>query len=1331
MNVLIANERLLFRFGVDRVLILLGTALKKVGHNVVVLANKYDSENTDDFADKVIDIPVDSENYLNQNEFTTTWLVSNYSKVLPEFIPDIVLLAGWPFYSSIPFFNSLGAKTVYMDCGAVPLDGFDKAQTLVQTKLRELRKKYLKDLSIIIAISDFIANTQSLPDSLGQTPIVSVLLAADHIKQSIGKEAKTSSYIEKIKALREDNIKLIFALGRWEPDNYKNSLASLNIINLVRYTHPNTKLIILGHTEELNIPNELKDSVIAVGFPNDDQLLELMQLSELGVIVSKWEGFNLPLAEMQSIEKPTFVFNVAAHPEVVVHPWFLCETDEDMAKKISLVLSKKYEELLGRVNYTNFHDFFKWDRVITDYKEIFEMLLHDQHSLKKLSKRLPYNKLQTILDVSNSCLDPANPGIIRVTRRFSAEIQKTINPIFVLWDKALQEYVFPTHSEYQTLGTFNGPSKDPTLPVSEDTSRVLLTEYLNKHPCRYRWLILMEIFREYEIKDIIGFAQKNQLKIASVFYDAIPALYPEYCNDEVKLNHTKYMNRLSKCDLVLSISKYSEDCLATHWNDQNINNGEIITNELPGEFGGAERVLSVKNKKNKINFLCVSTLEPRKNHATLLKAIDLIEKQYPALDFKLTLIGNRYAGAFEIADNIELKSQNNPKIDWLGPVCDSDLIRAYNEADFTVYPSIVEGFGMPILESIWFGKPCVCSSEGSMGELAKSGGCLTTDILDADKLSAAIYQLASDDKLYTRLSTEATHRKIKTWEEYADKSLGLLLSKSELSHTFSYDHDSSVDNKKILICCNAYPPHFVGGAELIAHYHAIELKNKGYEVKVFAGDSQSSLSQYSIETSFYDDIEVYRIKLEREDFSSEYINFSNTVVQNHFETILDDFKPSVVHMHNIIGLSVSLASIAKSRGIKTILTLHDSWGFCHKNTMMWDNGTFCNDFTDCSSCLAEIHDGKNRSIPLEMRQDYLSIAFEPVDIFISPSIFLRNQYIKAGFDEDKIKLLSNGIDIDNYSKIIKQHDEHFRFTFIGYLGEHKGSLLILQALKLIYKKNKVIVNIVGDGGLKDTLKSFVENEGLNESVIFHGKIDNKEINNIFSQTDVYILPSMCPENQPVSITEAFASKVPVIGTDFGGIKELITDNKTGLLFPMGDVSALAEKMQYFIHHPEKVIEFGEAGYKFIYKNSFSNQAAKLIDLYHSLPIKKQVMKSFIVSCIGTCVSAIASQVLKKIKEENFSINFVMHEWLDGFEAFKSDLIWIVDPNIDIEEINKLKALQKPFLIPKKHESFKKVCIKENNGLYYADADTAIECIYYLFNNKMDAYLIGENGVAIK
>lgn len=1327
MNILIANERLLFRFGVDRVLILLGIALKNAGHNIVVLANKYDCDETKKFSDKVVTIPVDGNDYLHQNEYTSAWLKNNYFKVLPDFLPDIVLVGGWPFFTSIPFFNNLGAKTVFMDCGAVPLEGFDEGQILIQTKLRELRKTHLLEISTIIAISDFIANSQSLPDSMGQTPIISVLLAADHMKPTIENKLKKYALIENINKIKKNNFKLIFSLGRWEPDNYKNSLAAFNILELIRYSHPETKLMVLGHKEELNVANAMKDFVIPVGHPDDNQLLQLMELSDVGIIVSKWEGFNLPLAEMQAIEKPAFVFNLAAHPEVVVHPWFLCETNEDMAKKISLIFSRQTEELQS-VKYEQSHDFFKWDRVVGDYKEIFEHLMNDPDSIEKFQEMLPYGKLQVVIDVSSSCLDPANSGVIRVTRRLSAEIQKRINPIFVLWDKTLKEYVFPTQTEYQQLGSFNGPSQDCLLPVSQNTDRIVLKEFLKEHPCAFRWLILAELFSENDGRHIRNYAKTNNLRIASIFYDAIPVLYPEYCNAEVIENHTKYMEGLSECNVVIPISKYSADCLKEFWDKRSIIGTTIFTDELPGEFGGSKRVLSVKERHKKINILCVSTLEPRKNHKTLLKAIELLEEQYPDLDFKLTLIGNRYAGAFEIAENIEAISSSNPNIEWLGPVSDDDLIKSYNDADFTIYPSIVEGFGMPVLESIWYAKPCICSTEGTMGDLAKEGGCLVTDVLEPKKLSAAIYQLATDDKLFIRLSSEAIHRKIKIWKEYTDMFLGVLLSKAQISHTYLYDKDSAINNKKILICSNTYPPNFIGGAELVAHYQAKELINQGYEVKVFSGDVHSNRKHYHLKKDIYDGVQVYRIKLEHKDFSHDYVNFSHLEVQNKFKTILDDFNPSIVHMHNIIGLSVSLASIAKNKNIKTLLTLHDAWGFCYKNTMMINNDNVCNNFTNCSNCLSQLHDGTNRAIPLAMRQDYFSMAFDSVDTFISPSHYLRNQYIKSGFDENKIIVLSNGIDIKHFSKISKQDDNAIRFTFIGYLGEHKGVQLILNALKLIGDKNNIKINIVGDGHLRNSLESYVKEEKLNKYVKFWGKIENKDIDTVFAQTDAYILPSMWPENQPVSITEAFASKVPVIGTELGGIKELVKNNRTGFLFPLGNVDELARKMQYFIDYPEKCIEFGHNAYESIKENSFTNQVSKLLTIYSTLPAKKYQNRNFIISCVGKQVSTVAHQVIQMVKDEGFPIKFVMHEWLDGLDKFQSDLVWVIDHNVEFEEVSDFSFLQKPFLIPEKNEKFKKFCIKENIGLYYDDADTAIECIYYLFKNNAISYALGENQI---
>ncbi len=119
---------------------------------------------------------------------------------------------------------------------------------------------------------------------------------------------------------------------------------------------------------------------------------------------------------------------------------------------------------------------------------------------------------------------------------------------------------------------------------------------------------------------------------------------------------------------------------------------------------------------------------------------------------------------------------SNPRIKWLGIVSDHALDILYKESTFTVYPSIVEGFGMPILESIWQGKPVICSDKGVMSELAEAGGCLTTDILDEKLLAETMYQLSTNKDLFCKLSMEAAGRKIKTWDEYTLQFLSIITS---------------------------------------------------------------------------------------------------------------------------------------------------------------------------------------------------------------------------------------------------------------------------------------------------------------------------------------------------------------------------------------------------------------------------------------------------------------------------------------------------------------------------------------------------------------------------
>jgi glycosyltransferase involved in cell wall biosynthesis len=403
--------------------------------------------------------------------------------------------------------------------------------------------------------------------------------------------------------------------------------------------------------------------------------------------------------------------------------------------------------------------------------------------------------------------------------------------------------------------------------------------------------------------------------------------------------------------------------------------------------------------------------------------------------------------------------------------------------------------------------------------------------------------------------------------------------------------------KTILICANVYPPNFIGGAELIAHYQARLLKQRGHNVIVFAGDSTDGGARYSVRQDYYDGLPVFRVCLQPQDYSSDFVNFSHPTIDAHFNTLLDAFSPDVVHMHNIIGLSAGIIHAAKRKDIKTVLTLHDHWGFCYKNTLIKKNNEICQDYSRCVECLPFITDGAGRNIPIRMRRDFLMLQLSDVDIFISPSLYLAGAYVRAGIPIERVKVIWYGIDVAKYSSIIKkQRSDKVRFTFIGRFSLHKGINLILDALDLIQFRDRVEVNLVGTGELTAYLQQRVQKSGL-PSVRFWGMVDNGRIEEVYRETDVLILPSIWPENQPVTITEAMASRTPVIASAIGGIPELVTNEYNGYLFRPGSAEELAEKMSEFVIHPERIDRFGENGFQRIKDNSFEHQVNKICSVY--------------------------------------------------------------------------------------------------------------------------------------
>ena len=164
--------------------------------------------------------------------------------------------------------------------------------------------------------------------------------------------------------------------------------------------------------------------------------------------------------------------------------------------------------------------------------------------------------------------------------------------------------------------------------------------------------------------------------------------------------------------------------------------------------------------------LVVATLEPRKNQRTVLDACEKLWRN--GTRFALRFIGRRRSGGGEAAARIaELRARGRP-VEWLGHVSDEALEDAYAECRFTLCPSLYEGYGLPVVESLRRLRPCIASARGGLREVAAGGGCLILPEPEAEALGAAIFRLLEEDALYRSLVAQCERRHYRDWSDYVD-----------------------------------------------------------------------------------------------------------------------------------------------------------------------------------------------------------------------------------------------------------------------------------------------------------------------------------------------------------------------------------------------------------------------------------------------------------------------------------------------------------------------------------------------------------------------------------
>lgn len=540
---------------------------------------------------------------------------------------------------------------------------------------------------------------------------------------------------------------------------HKNQVTLVRAFEAFCARHPDTKwrLVIAGNVHadlepEVARARKAMPNIAFVRHVSDIELDSLYRRCAFTVFPSVEEGFGLPIMESLRYGKPCICANFGAMAEIAAGGGCVTVDTRDAAALASALenLASSPDLLTDLAAAGSRRAFGSWRGYVDAV--VGQMAVLDA----------PCHALGTIYYwVDHTRTYHGNSGIQRVVRALArALLEMGADLVGVRWNSATARLEPADRADLEHLERWNGPPADAWRPWRE--------------PGRAGgWLLLPELtsyLPQAEMEALRSYLTVHRLRGAWIFYDTIPWKMPEIYPPAATAAHRAYMTALAAYDLVLPISEFSfADLVRFLAGELKRTPGlfeRVIPCSLPGEFIESRRVLEVKEKANgPVRVLCVGTVEPRKNHLLLIAAFRqvLAECSVPT---ELVLAGSGVSFP-ELAVEVRQILATEPRIRWVESPGEAELHTLYAECDLTVYPSLEEGFGLPILESLWHARPCVCASFGAMAEVARGGGCLGVDVRDASDMATALKKLIEDDELRLRLAKESTARIFRTWRDYA------------------------------------------------------------------------------------------------------------------------------------------------------------------------------------------------------------------------------------------------------------------------------------------------------------------------------------------------------------------------------------------------------------------------------------------------------------------------------------------------------------------------------------------------------------------------------------
>ena len=363
-------------------------------------------------------------------------------------------------------------------------------------------------------------------------------------------------------------------------------------------------------------------------------------------------------------------------------------------------------------------------------------------------------------------------------------------------------------------------------------------------------------------------------------------------------------------------------------------------------------------------------------------------------------------------------------------------------------------------------------------------------------------------------------------------------------------------------------------------------QQKGHNVIPFAMKSDRDWDSFGYDKYFVEYIDYKDLNKDRSivnGIKALTKSIYSKEAKRNLERLLSENKVDVAHLHNINHyITPSILPVLKKHNIPVVWTLHDYTLICPENSFI-SHGTICEKckggkFIECAinKCKKDSYLASSLA-GLENYVHRYTNLFKHVDYFLCPSEFLYKKFYEFNFFRDKLRVTNLCFNFEKKVFSPQANPNEKYILYIGRLEKIKGITTLLTALKGL----NIPLKIVGKGNLQEELQTFIDNNGLSNTVELLGHKAQSEVYDLIHYAQFTVCPSEWYENYPFSVIEGMYFKKAIIGANIGGIPELLIPGKTGMLFESFNADDLREKIVQLWNDEALRNELGENAFNFI------------------------------------------------------------------------------------------------------------------------------------------------------